>query len=128
MPHAGCYTLAMIKRASPPLADLWDEQAPGTLTWLQAWYATQTNGDWEHGYGVKITTLDNPGWSVSIDLNETQQDGQPFLGQEVIRSEHDWYVARVSRSIFKADCGPLNLGEVLHIFRVWVDGKTRGVN
>jgi hypothetical protein len=31
------------------------------LPWLQGWYATQCDGDWEHEYGVSIETLDNPG-------------------------------------------------------------------
>lgn len=115
----------MIKRAYLPMADLWDDHAPGILTWLQAWYAMQTDGDWEHGYGVTITTLDNPGWSVSIDLDGTQQTGQPFPEQEAHRSEHDWHVARVTGNIFEAACGPLNLGEVLHVFRVWVEGEPR---
>ncbi len=35
-----------------------------TLTWIQKWYAKHCNGDWEHFYGVKIETVDNPGWSV----------------------------------------------------------------
>lgn len=45
--------------------------AEHVLNWLQAWYADQCNEDWEHEWGVKIETLDNPGWSVSIDLEET---------------------------------------------------------
>jgi len=29
---------------------------------IQDWYRRQCDGDWEHSYGVKIETLDNPGW------------------------------------------------------------------
>ena len=29
---------------------------------LQKWYKSQCNGDWEHSFGIKIETLDNPGW------------------------------------------------------------------
>ncbi|MFE2849501.1 Imm53 family immunity protein, partial [Streptomyces scopuliridis] len=32
------------------------------LDWLQNWYTQQCDGDWEHEWGVKIATLDNPGW------------------------------------------------------------------
>ncbi|OAX48412.1 hypothetical protein gpAD87_09590 [Paenibacillus sp. AD87] len=42
-----------------------------TLKWLQNWYLENCNGDWEHSYGVKIDTVDNPGWSVEIDLTDT---------------------------------------------------------
>ncbi len=38
---------------------------------LQNWYLSECNEDWEHSYGVKIETLDNPGWSVTINLEDT---------------------------------------------------------
>jgi hypothetical protein len=40
--------------------------------WLAEWYIKNCNGDWEHQYGVKIETLDNPGWHVEIDLIGTR--------------------------------------------------------
>ena len=33
-----------------------------SLSALENWYAGQCNGVWEHGCGVRIDTLDNPGW------------------------------------------------------------------
>jgi Immunity protein 53 len=45
---------------------------------LQQWYQSQCNGDWEHTYGVKIDTLDNPGWSVTIELADTYLYGRTF--------------------------------------------------
>ena len=35
------------------------------LSWLQQWYSAHCDGEWEHGFGVTIATLDNPGWSVT---------------------------------------------------------------
>lgn len=35
------------------------------------WYVRECDDDWEHSYGVKIDTLDNPGWTIAIDLRET---------------------------------------------------------
>ncbi len=40
------------------------------LAWLQDWYRSRCDGTWEHSYGVKIDTLDNPGWLVTVDLGE----------------------------------------------------------
>ncbi|MEW1657997.1 Imm53 family immunity protein [Streptomyces sp. NPDC093707] len=37
------------------------------LSSLTAWYTSQCDGDREHEYGIRIETLDNPGWSVEID-------------------------------------------------------------
>lgn len=38
---------------------------------LQEWYLAQCNGDWEHRYKIRIETIDNPGWTISIELAET---------------------------------------------------------
>jgi hypothetical protein len=48
------------------------------LARLQAWYAAQCDGDWEHQHGVRIETLDNPGWLVTVELAGTQLEGRPF--------------------------------------------------
>ncbi len=48
------------------------------LNWLGSWYLAECNDDWEHSYGVKIDTLDNPGWTISIDIRETNLEGRAF--------------------------------------------------
>jgi Immunity protein 53 len=40
----------------------------------EAWHASQSNGDWEHSWGVKIDNLDHPGWSISINLDKTRAE------------------------------------------------------
>jgi len=37
------------------------------FVWLSHWYSNNCDGNWEHYNGIKIETIDNPGWSVSID-------------------------------------------------------------
>jgi hypothetical protein len=100
--------------------DLYDPGRPDALTWLQGWYTTHTNGDWEHSYGVRIDTIDNPGWSVEIDLSGTELDGRTFEEREINRSEDDWLRTWVEDHKWKLACGPLNLAEGLHYFRAWV--------
>ena len=41
------------------------------INWVEDWYQSNCNGDWEHQYGITIETTDNPGWSVKIDLKNT---------------------------------------------------------
>jgi hypothetical protein len=94
------------------------------LGWLQDWYATQCNDDWEHEWGVKIETLDNPGWTVTIDLEETDLAEHTYLRQDVNRSPHDWVWAWTSEKIFHARCGPANLIEALTLFRAWAISNT----
>jgi Immunity protein 53 len=103
--------------------DDYDGLAPGVWTWLQAWYATQCDGEWEHGYGIKIDTLDNPGWSVTIDLTGTRSADRPYERQAIHRSEHDWVETFVEGRQYRAACGPLNLGEALYMFRRWVEAQ-----
>ncbi|MFE9809303.1 immunity 53 family protein [Streptomyces sp. NPDC005548] len=91
----------------------------GELDWLQRWYAAQCDGDWEHEWGVRIATLDNPGWTVDIDLEDTSLAGRPYAGIHLRRSESDWVITKVSDKVFEAACGPLNLSELLGLFREW---------
>jgi len=45
---------------------------------LQAWFLAHCNDDWEHNNGVTITTLDNPGWWIEIDLTHTELETRSF--------------------------------------------------
>lgn len=36
------------------------------LIWLQSFYNRLCDGDWEHSFGVNLTTLDNPGWDLVV--------------------------------------------------------------
>lgn len=38
------------------------------IQWLQNWYSSNCDGDWEHDYGITIETIDNPGWNIKIDV------------------------------------------------------------
>jgi Immunity protein 53 len=96
-----------------------DDVQPGPLVWLQGWFASHCDGDWEHDRGITIETLDNPGWRIRIELGGTEQQAVPFDKVEVHRAEHDWCIAWVDGTGFEAACGPLNLGEVIHAFRAW---------
>lgn len=42
-----------------------------TFDKIQQWYKENCDEDWDHPYGVEITTMDNPGWRVKIDLIDT---------------------------------------------------------
>jgi hypothetical protein len=67
------------------------EDGPDVWTWLQSWYVAQCNGDWEHSYGIAIDTLDNPGWSVTIDVARTALDPTTYSRREIHRSEDDFH-------------------------------------
>lgn len=39
-----------------------------TLERLADWYLRHCDGDWEHGFGFKIETIDNPGIALKVNL------------------------------------------------------------
>ena len=86
---------------------------------IEKWYACQCNGGWEHSYGLKIDTLDNPGWTVQIDLNETRKQDSVLKRIEIERTKDDWIQYWVEKKQFQIVCGPLNLNEALDIFVSW---------
>lgn len=86
---------------------------------LEDWYASVCNGDWEHIYGVKIGTLDNPGWAVDIDLSETSLAGAQLDRVEVDRTDDDWLQYWVEGGVFKGRGGVRNLSEILRCFAQW---------
>jgi hypothetical protein len=94
------------------------------LLWLLEWYYKQCNGDWEHANGIKIGTLDNPGWYLKISLDETEIENRSFHPVDINRSENDWIYCVVEDGIFNGYGGPFNLPEIISIFRQWTKNST----
>jgi len=99
--------------------EMQNEIANNVLSWIQQWYYSHCDGNWEHGYGIRIDTLDNPGWSISINLEETALESKEFSRHQVERSESDWVDCWKAGNVFEAACGPLNLTEALEVFQRW---------
>jgi len=95
------------------------------LDQLCDWYSSNCDGEWEHQHGVMISTLDNPGWLIRIDLSYTDQELKPIALFEDHRTEHDWVVAKEdqkedSRYYFTAG-GPNNIEEMIQRFLDWTN-------
>ena len=97
------------------------------LNKLETWFATHCDGDWEHGEGIKISTLDNPGWSIDIDLGDTQFEELKLKPLKIEKSDQDWIVASIENKVFKIRCGPKNLSQSINIFFNWVDEITKNL-
>jgi hypothetical protein len=96
---------------------------PDLLIGLESWFTDNCDGDWEHGWGVRINTLDNPGWSVDIDLAGTLLFGKPFAQVREERAENDWVHCWIDAGVFKGRGGPKNLSEILGLFLSWSGAK-----
>jgi hypothetical protein len=94
---------------------------------LQKWYLAQCNLDWEHTYGIKIGNLDNPGWTLEVDLIDTYLENILFekisygMGIEAETSGNEWLVCEVKEGKFEAAGGPEKLQEMISIFLAWAD-------
>jgi len=91
----------------------------GELEEIQRWYEAQCDGDWEHEFGVKIGTLDNPGWTVDIDLEGTSLEGRGFYPTKDMTHERDWLFCEVSEGLWRGAGGPRMLGHILRAFLDW---------
>lgn len=90
---------------------------------LQEWYLAQCNGDWEHSFGIDICTLDNPGWRVKIDLDNTSLESKEFEEIQDLESESDWISCQVENKKFVGAGGPHQLTKLLELFLHWVQSK-----
>ena len=95
------------------------------LNWLNEWYKSNCNGDWEHCYGIKIETLDNPGWWVSIELNGTELENKDFEKIAITKSDEDWLFCRVEDNVFNSSGDPDKLTKILEIFKNWSESNNQ---
>jgi hypothetical protein len=91
------------------------------LNILEEWFLQNCDGDWEHSYGIQIETLDNPGWFVTIDLEETFCETKELVPQAIERSTTDWFYCRVRNKRFEGAGGVKNLNDILQFFYQWVN-------
>lgn len=85
------------------------------LNRLQNWYRSNCNGDWEHSWGIKIDTLDNPGWIVDIDLRDTCLENAE-IDSSFDNGEDDWYFTKTKDQHFTASGDFNKLNKILEVF------------
>src|ERR1017187_1158140 len=90
------------------------------LDWLQNWYRSQCDGDWEHGYEVHIEPLDNPGWSVHINLKGTSSEGLTREKLSIGSGDNDWMVCWIANERFEGRGDAMKLKSIIGVFREWV--------
>ena len=86
------------------------------LSRLQNWYESNCNGNWEHEKGVRIDCIDNPGWSVTIDLQGTSLEGKTMESFHLDEGEKKWIHCEVKNEQFIGFGSPQNLENVLKTF------------
>lgn len=98
-----------------------------TLIRLQAWYAHQCNGEWEHISGISIQTCDNPGWWVRINLAGTQLQHCAFteiadgVDAQRFAQGNRWMSCHVESGIWHGAGDASRLEDILETFLVWAE-------
>ncbi len=93
------------------------------IDWIENWYSSNCDGNWEHMNVIKIETLDNPGWNVEIDFNNTSVERDNITWKLVEISENDWFGFSIENNIFSAAGDPYKLNLILELFKKVVDGS-----
>lgn len=86
---------------------------------INQWFQSNCNGDWEHGYGIKIETTDNPGWMVRIYLYDTELEDKPFEKIAIENGDNDWMVCKVEDYFFFGMGDVNKLETILKTFCEW---------
>ena len=88
-----------------------------TIERIQDWYKIHCNGDWEHRYGYRIETLDNPGWAIKIDLTGTALENLEFKREyQNPENKNDWFHITTKNKVLNIYCGPDNMKPTFEIF------------
>jgi Immunity protein 53 len=90
-----------------------------SISALERWYNGHCNGTWEHGNGIRIDTLDNPGWTIRIDLRDTKHQDRKLEQVKIERTNDDWIQFWIEKQQFRAACGPCNLSETINLIVRW---------
>lgn len=96
------------------------------LEWIQSWYQGECNNDWEHSFGVHITTVDNPGWNIDIDIEDTELEGLEIDYKLQEESDADWYGIAIKSNKYVAGGDPGKLEFLLERFRELVESQRSG--
>ena len=91
------------------------------LDWIQDWFKNNCDGNWEHGEVIQITTLDNPGWEVEIDISNTSIATMNLEWILNEKSKDDWYGVKIMNQKFIAagDAGKLKF--LLGLFKDMIE-------
>jgi len=93
------------------------------LTWLQQWYRSQCDGEWEFRQGVKLLSVSNPGWCVEIDVSNTVLENVLMAYRHQESTPDDWYGFKLQDGLFVGLGDPSKLEFLINAFKGLLEGK-----
>ncbi|MFT4637113.1 MAG: hypothetical protein ACI8T1_000422 [Verrucomicrobiales bacterium] len=95
------------------------------LSRLASWYASQCNGTWEQECGMRLETLDNPGWCLTVDLHHTalgekeMKEISEGCDADAMPTTPVWIHCSVQESQFVGACDQTQPHRLLEIFEAF---------
>jgi Immunity protein 53 len=89
---------------------------------LISWYRSQCDDDWEHQHGVRLETLDNPGWLLTVDLIRTDLQGRSMspvregVSPASCPVSPTWIDCTVTNNQFRGACDPTQIARLFAVF------------
>lgn len=100
-----------------------------TLRWIEKWFLSHCDRDWEQENKLTITSLGNPGWLIEIDLNETSLEGLEFdmetidTGESWPSKKQNWWYITIKDNKFNGSGDASKLEFLLNKFKTVADTK-----
>jgi len=91
------------------------------LDWIQNWFKDNCDGNWEKDQVIQITTLDNPGWEVEIDISNTSIADIKINRILNESSPQDWYGVKIENQKFNASGDSGKLKFLLGLFKEMIE-------
>ncbi len=91
------------------------------LEWIQDWFKTNCDGSWEKAEVIQITTLDNPGWEVEIDISKTSIASMNLKWILNENGKQNWYGVKIENQKFTAAGDSGKLIFLLGLFRKMIE-------
>jgi hypothetical protein len=92
------------------------------LQWIQDWFKTNCDGEWEKGDAIQITNIDSPaGWDVEIDISKTSIANLDIKWVLNENGKQDWYGVKIQNQRFRAAGDATKLAFLLGLFREMIE-------
>lgn len=88
------------------------------IKWLQDWYSSNCDGEWEHENSIKIQSLDNPGWLLEIEICNLSSRVSLKKWNVFELSEENWIGYDVENNKFTASGDSTKLEALITIFKM----------
>ncbi|MCZ8158682.1 MAG: Imm53 family immunity protein [Rhizobiaceae bacterium] len=92
---------------------------------LNRWFLSQCDQDWEHGDGIELRTLDNPGWLLRIDIGGTELE-KAKLSEVLEVGDNFLYIKRElhnGKMKIVGSCCAIRLDEMLEKILNWIENR-----